>query len=87
MTNIVINGHELKVIVMNDNRTREKIVSQVQDILLQEKVNASLSLSGLEKMFRGEAPRNRPAQVLKALAEVLGVPVSNFAEFETKAAS
>lgn len=85
MTNIEINGQELKVIVMSDHRTREMIVSEVQYLLLQEKTNVSLSLSGLEKMMNGKAPKHKPLLVLCALAKVLKTDLSNFAEIEEKA--
>lgn len=71
---------------MNDSRSKEKIVSLVQDLLLKKKVNVSFSLAGLDKAFKGEAPRKKGLQVLEALAEVLGNDLSSFAELEAVSA-
>lgn len=83
--NIKVDGHELKVIVTNDGRTREKIVSLVQDLLKKKRSLATFSLAGLDKLLRCEAPKKDCEEVLEALAEVLNVSLSSFAEFEAKA--
>jgi hypothetical protein len=84
MTNIIVDGHKVKVAVLNCKMTREKVVVLVQDLIRDD--GLSFSLAGLIKLFEGELPKRNPERILEALSSVLGFEASNFAEFEAQSA-
>ena len=82
MTNI--DGHKIKIAVAKSGKTPEKIVSLVQDVVIDN--GLSFSLAGLSKIFNGDLPRKEPEVILDALALVLGHSVSDFKEAEKETA-
>jgi hypothetical protein len=84
MTNMNVCGHKVKVAVLKDGRTREKVVALVQDLVADE--GLTFSLAGLDKLFKGELPKRDPGKIMSSLAKVLGLSVSDFAESEAQSA-
>lgn len=74
------NGQELKKQFMKSGKTREKLVSLVQDD------GYSFSTSGLDRMFKGELPVKDVENLLLSLAKHLGCPLTSFTEAERKTA-
>lgn len=78
MTNTSVNGQKLRIAVLNSGKTREKVVVLVQEII--KKDGLSFSFTGLTKLLDGELPKKDGDKILEALSQVLGLPVSDFAE-------
>jgi hypothetical protein len=75
-----LKGGDLKKEVTRSPLTREKLVSLIQD------EGFSFSITGLDRMFRGELPAKDTEHILLSLAKHLGCPISNFVDWERKTA-
>jgi hypothetical protein len=67
-------GPKFKKMVIKSGSTKEQVVAHVQDKGLR------FSMAGLDRMFRGELPKNEPSEVLAGIAERLNCNPADFTE-------
>jgi hypothetical protein len=67
-------GQQLKKMVIKSGTTKEQVVAHVQD------KGHRFSITGLDRMYRGELPKTEPTEILAGIAEKLKCDPSDFME-------
>lgn len=74
MQKLMINVTNLKIAINRSGFTKEQVVASVQD------KGWRFSLTGLDRIYRNDLPKNNSEEIIKAIAEKIRCNISDFTE-------